>query len=631
MSVGKFLAIISICLWAVWSEGVTDPLNVPEDQIESWADTTFEGLVSAGRISGAVVSVVKDGRILLEKGYGLGDVVAGTAADPYLTRARIGSTTKTFTATIIAQLTAEGKIASLHDPANTYLARYKLPENRGVPITLKHLLTHTAGFEDKFFFISSDRPVSVPVEAELYDQLRPAFVRPAGEKVVYSNFGVATLGLVIEDIMGLSINKAMQARIFGPLGMASTDLVVTIDEPEGVAVPGRISAQGITGRTPFAAINPAVAQTGAIVSTAHDMALYMMAHMEGWPGYGRDLQDRLFTRLAGNHPDIGGVGMVFFVDEWAGRKTVSHGGNWAGFHTWMTMVPEERLGFYVTLFSDAVPTGVVERFLSAVAPSQGVPPSPAMLSASSLHTAFLQHFLGDKRPMLSVVEEPLKNYEGIYRSDRRPFHSVEALSAVVYFGADILRVTSKEDGLYIRGNGPFKPVGAGRFMMDAPGRPMMTFARNERTGELTLNHDLGIYTFTKIPPYAHSKWHAVALHLVLPLAALGMLCPLVFRRQNAAWPSFSMGVSAFVMVLAATVGLDEGQSLMTGYYAGYTGRLAVFVTAFHGLLISTIGAAFFVLKAKSRASRLAIGVLTAVGAVSVVLLLPYNVLGWRII
>ncbi|WP_417459351.1 serine hydrolase domain-containing protein [Kordiimonas sp.] len=604
-------------------------VEAQQNEMEKWADGAVGSLVKAGRVTGAVVSVVKDGRIVLEKGYGQGNVLTGEAADPAVTRSRIGSTTKTFTATIIAQLMQEGKIQSLDDPANKYLKRYQLPDNGGVAITLKHLLTHTAGFEDRFFFIGSDRPVSIPVDAELYDTLRPDFTRPVGEKVVYSNFGVATLGLVIEDITRQPINDVMEARIFEPLGMSETELVVTIQEPEGLAVPGIVSAGGMTGPVPFTAINPAVAQTGSIVATAHDMALYMNAHMEGWPEHGQQLQEKLFVRLAANHPDIGGLGMVFFVDKWAGKKVVSHGGNWAGFHTWMTMVPEEHLGFYVTLFSEAEPHGVVDRFLSTVVPSLGPKPSPALLSASSLHSNFLQQFLGDKRPILPAIEIPVEAYAGTYQADRRPYHSVEALSSLVYFGAGILDVTVGEGGLYLNGGGPFVPVGEGRFMLDAPGRPMMVFAENSRTGVMTISHDLGIYTFTKIPVIASSKVHAIILHIVILLSVFGLAAPFLLGAGKDIMPAIMIGAASLLMVLTATVGLSEGGSLITPFYAGHVGRIGLFILAYHVLIIGALWSFWRALKADTVKARVVLGLFMVMAAISALLLLPYNVLGWQ--
>lgn len=600
---------------------------------EAWANKNIGTIFEEGRITGAVISVVKDGQIIFAKGYGYGDVTTKAPASPDTTRVRIGSTTKTFTATIIAQLMEEGIIASLDDPANKYLKRYKLPDNEGVQITLRHLLTHTAGFEDKFFFIGSDRHVDIPVPAKLYDTLRPRFVRPAGEKVVYSNFGVATLGLVIEDISGKAINKVMEDRIFAPLAMNATDLVVTIDEPNGLAQPGDIDKAGrIAGPTEFTAINPAVAQTGSIVSTARDMAHYMNAQLGYSDTVSEGARNVLHNRIEENAPEISGLGMVFFVDQWAGRKTVGHGGNWAGFHTWMTFLPDERVGLFVTILGDVAAPDMMDMFVSAVAPDRAPPPSPVMLSASPLSSSFLYEFYGPKRDKPLVDDaalEDLNLYAGLYRADRRPFTFAEEISSLVYFGADVLKIEAKSDGLFLAGAGPWEPVGKGRFVLDAGARPIMVIEPNARTGALTLSPEIGVYTFTKIPRWASPKIHAILIHIFIPLTLIGLLAPWIIGRNIAAAAPLISGVAGIVLLAAAIVGAQDGQSMMVGYFAGYLGRIGAFVAGANLLALSCFVAAFqAIVHGKSRL-RVLLLILPALAAT--IILGQYNALGFQLI
>lgn len=599
----------------------------------AWADESVGSIVADGRATGAVVSIVKDGEVILAKGYGQGDVVAHTPASPDKTRVRIGSTTKTFTATIIAQLMEEGLIASLDDSANTYLERYQLPANDGVDISLRHLLTHTAGFEDKFYFIGSDKPVEIPVEGKTFDRLRPPFVRPVDEMVVYSNFGVATLGLVIEDLTGLPIDEVMQRRIFGPLSMDDTDLLVTINEPLDLAKPGNIAPDyRVSGPTRFTAINPAVAQTGAIVSTASDMAKYMNAQLGHGDFLSPRTQAKLHTRLVDNAPEIGGVGMVFFIDEWAGHKTVSHGGNWAGFHTWMTLLPDDGIGVYVTLLGDAPTPGLVERFANAVAPNRAHAQSPAMLSASSVPNAFLADQYGPKRstPIIDAAAlQGLKQYAGFYRGDRRPFSFAEELSSLVYFGAGVLKVDAGSDGLYLGAAGPWVPVGDDRFMLDAGPRPIMVIELNPRTGKLTLLPEIGIYTFTKIPWWASPKLHAIIIHILLPLTLIGLFAPFIIGRTRLALASFTIGLAGLAMVSAAAIMFTPERSLMDGYYVGRLLRLSIFVLAANVMAAAVVAACLQMLK--SARYRWRIAALTTPAFVVSVILSQYGALGVKLI
>lgn len=609
------------------------PNEISSASIEAWADKSIGGVFTEGRITGAVVGVVKDGEVIFEKGYGYADVETKAPASATATRVRIGSTTKTFTATIIAQLIEEGVIASIDDPVNKYLKRYSLPDNEGVAITLRHLLTHTAGFEDKFFFIGSDRPIDIPVAAAIFDTLRPRFARPVGEAVVYSNFGVATLGLVIEDLTGQAIDDVFEERIFTPFGMTNSDLVVSIDEPAGLARPGDIDAAGkIVRPTRFTAINPAVAQTGSVVSTAEDMARYMNAQLGFDDLLSASVLARLHTRIEANAPELNGLGMVFFIDQWAGRKTVAHGGNWAGFHTWMTVLPEDNVGFYVTLLGDAMPQNTSDMFIAAVAPDRAPPPSKAMLSASSLANAFLFEFYGPKRaaPVVDAAAmDNLNRYAGLYRGNRRPFTFAEEISSLIYFGAGVLEVEAKKDGLYLGGAGPWKPAGAGQFVLDAGARPLIVIEPNERTGILTLSPEIGIYTFSKIPQWASPKLHAILIHVLLPLTLVGLLSPIVIGRSKASIAPFVAGVAGLVLLATALIGIPEGGSMMIGYYAGYLQRIGVFVIAANVLAIASVVACIYAF-VSSRA-RLRVLLLAAPALAASIILAQYNALGFQLI
>ena len=535
----RLLALHILCVLFLYSNANGQPSDdrvLNFETAQNWADENIGKLVEDGRVTGAVVSVVKDGQVIYASGYGLADVVAKTTSSANTTRVRIGSITKTFTATVIAQLMDEGVIASLEDPANKYLKRYKLPRNIGEDIRLRHLLTHTAGFEDKFYAIGFDKPVEIPIQAEKFDRLRPPYTRPVDEQVVYSNFGVATLGLVIEDLTGLPIDEVMKRRIFEPLKMNGTDILVTLGEPEGLAKPGDIAPDAsVTGPTKFVAINPAVAQTGSIVSTAADMAKYMNAHLGHGDILTASVQKNLQTRIADNASEISGLGMVFIVDDWAGYKTVSHGGNWAGFHTWMTLLPDDDIGVFVSLLSNAKAPGLVDRFISAVAPSHSKAQSPALLSALSVANGFLDDQYGPKRQLPTVdmtALENLKQYAGYYRSDRRPFSFAEELSSLVFFGADVLKVKAQSTGLYLGTTGPFVPVGDGKFILESGARPMTIIKPNPRTDKLTLIPEIGIYTFTKISWWTNPKLHAAIIHMALPLTLLCLFAPLVLAVMD---------------------------------------------------------------------------------------------------
>ena len=124
------------------AQGPTDPA-----ELEAFLDELFAKEMEEYHIAGAAVSVVKDGKLFFAKGYGYADLENGIPVDPEQTIFRIGSVGKLFTWTAVMQLVEQGKL-DLDADINTYLD-FRIPDTYPQPITLKHLMTHTSGFEDR--------------------------------------------------------------------------------------------------------------------------------------------------------------------------------------------------------------------------------------------------------------------------------------------------------------------------------------------------------------------------------------------------------------------------------------------------------------------------------------------------
>ena len=125
-------------------QGLTDPA-----ELETFLDDLFTKQMEDYHIAGLTFALVKDGQLFFQKGYGYADLEKQTPVDPATTIFRIGSVTKLFTWTAVMQLVEQGKL-DLDADVNTYLD-FKIPSTFPEPITLKHLLSHTAGFEELAF------------------------------------------------------------------------------------------------------------------------------------------------------------------------------------------------------------------------------------------------------------------------------------------------------------------------------------------------------------------------------------------------------------------------------------------------------------------------------------------------
>jgi CubicO group peptidase (beta-lactamase class C family) len=199
--------------------GLSDPR-----ELGTFLDRLLSAQLRDDHIPGATVSVVKDGRLFFAKGYGSADLQAGTPVSAQTTLFRIGSLSKLFTATAVMQLAEQGKL-NLHADVNTYLKTFHIPATYPEPITLAHLLTHTAGFEDRETGLYP-RTISdlEPLGQWLAEHI-PARVRPPGELSAYSNYGFALAGYIVEQVSGLPYAQYVEQHLFQPLGMRESTSV----------------------------------------------------------------------------------------------------------------------------------------------------------------------------------------------------------------------------------------------------------------------------------------------------------------------------------------------------------------------------------------------------------------------
>ena len=148
-------------------------------ELASFLNTTITAQLTNDHIPGATVAVVKDGKLFYTKGYGYADMENKTPVDADVSMFAIGSVTKLFTWTAVMQLVQEGKI-DLHADVNTYLRDFKIPATYPQPITMEHLMTHTAGFEEQPVGLTVSDPKDLQPPGTVLAQTIPARVWPPG-------------------------------------------------------------------------------------------------------------------------------------------------------------------------------------------------------------------------------------------------------------------------------------------------------------------------------------------------------------------------------------------------------------------------------------------------------------------
>jgi D-alanyl-D-alanine carboxypeptidase len=329
---------------------------------------------------GITIIVVKDGKTLLHKGYGLADLVQRRplTSDTVL---RIASLTKQFTSTAVLMLVDEGKI-KLDDDITTYLPDYP---TKGKKITIEHLLTHTSGIVSYTSKPDLDETREYTVQ-QMIDSFKndPLEFEP-GSNYKYNNSGYFLLGAIIEKVSGKTYDKFVEERIFVPLGMTRTAYEGHERSKAEHAQGYTRSPQGFDLCSPMSMSQPYAA--GALVSTVDDLARWDAAVSSGKLLKAANWQ-RAFTPYVLSTGKDTAYGYGWGVGSFRGVKMVSHDGGINGFNSFVLRLPSEKV--YVATLSNAE-SGVVaasEAAYKAAAiaigkpfPDQEIKLAPALLDA----------------------------------------------------------------------------------------------------------------------------------------------------------------------------------------------------------------------------------------------------------
>ncbi|HYC62159.1 MAG TPA: serine hydrolase domain-containing protein [Thermoanaerobaculia bacterium] len=352
--------------------------------LETLVDAIMTAEMKKQEIPGAAFILVQNGRVVLAKGYGLADIERKKPVDPAKTIFPIGSITKVFTAMAVVQLAERGQL-DLNADVNRYLKTIQVPAKYDAPVTARHLLTHSAGFDELVgvrMLRSPDERVQ-PLAVFLASRL--IRIRPPGEMTAYSSFGTALAGLLVEDISETSYERYLACNVWAPLKMNRTHVTTPEDQRDDLAVAYE-SDQGKLVAIPYERYHSAPASS--INSSAADMGRYMLAILgEGSLEGARILSEKsmreMTTQQMTMHPRMPGFGYGFQLWDDNGQRIVEHGGNIGGFHSLMTLLPEHETGFYVVAhreganLRDSVRTAILNRWFPQTNPAPAPKADPS--------------------------------------------------------------------------------------------------------------------------------------------------------------------------------------------------------------------------------------------------------------
>ena len=449
--------------------------TIDRELMEAFVDGVVTTAMEDHRIAGVVVSIVQGGEIALEKGYGYAREPGRVPADTHVSLFRAGSIAKVFNAMALMQLVEQDRV-DLDADFTTYLPDIDFDLPHGT-VRVRNLLTHSAGFEDSYLghFYAVDEASDRTLE-EWVRRYQPAQVRAPGVRVVYSNYGTAVAGLIVERVSGMPYTDYLQAHVLEPLGMTRSgfrDATTPDGEPDLAHsytwTGGQYQAPG------WAWMHGGTAPAGGLLVTAHEMTRFMRAHLEDGGGVlAPETLAYMHAPAIANHSFVSASGHGLWVSDLRGYRTLEHTGGMFGFFSYMVLVPELDLGIFV---STNTPGGMG-------------------LALSLPRRIVNQFYPGRTETPVAEAKVDLREYEGRYRMDRRGYTTVEKV--ITLFGD--LNVSANDQGYLsfprFGVDYRFVPIGDDRFVdpdtgmriafsRDSDGRPVLAhFSSNnfERVG-----------------------------------------------------------------------------------------------------------------------------------------------------
>jgi CubicO group peptidase (beta-lactamase class C family) len=383
----RHIAMLSVLFLAILAQPLQAAMPVsPQAQVETQAgvdsatlddiEEYIQGVIQEWKVPGLAIAIVKDGEVVLSKGYGYRDVDERLPVTPQ-TLFAIGSVSKSFTVTVLGMLVDDGAL-SWDEPVRSYLPDFRLMD----PVASEHmtprdLVTHRSGLprHDGMWYGS---PFT---RRELYERLQ--YLEPNEEfRAVwqYQNLMFMTAGYLAGQLAGTTWEQLVKTRIFEPLGMARSNFSVTESQrSDDFAYPYHES-DGVVRQIDFRNLDE-IGPAGSINSNVEEMIRYVQFHIDKGKWNDEPLLSAVNAEamqtpqmvLGGEQSEELGhtqYGMGLFVTTYRGQELVHHGGGIDGFISLLSFMPNRKIGMIVlTNLSGNNPTptivtrGVYDRLL----------------------------------------------------------------------------------------------------------------------------------------------------------------------------------------------------------------------------------------------------------------------------
>lgn len=406
--------------------------DLTAEDLGSFLDGFMPQEIEHADIAGAVVAVVKDGKLVFAKGYGYADVAKKKPISPETTLFRPGSISKLFTWTAVMQQVEQGKL-NLDADINGYLD-FKVPPAFGKPITLRDIMTHSSGFEEtiKDLFVGSAndlRPLSQYLQVHM-----PARIFPPGVTPAYSNYATTLAAYIVERVSGEKFDDYVEQHIFKPMDMTHA----SFRQPLPPSLQPDMSNGYMLGSgepRPYEFVQ--VAPAGSLAASAVDMTHFMIMHLQnGKYGDAQLLKPEtaieMHSRQKGWPAPMNAMCLGFYEQNENGHRVISHGGDTAAFHSDLFLILDANAGLFVSYNSagrgEIDARGLLyDKFMDRYFPA---PPA--------------------NEPTLASAAEDANSVAGVYEVSRR--FETNVLSVITVLGETKVTVNPKDNTISVSGS-----------------------------------------------------------------------------------------------------------------------------------------------------------------------------------
>ena len=502
------------------------PVAVPAEthalekaDLEAYLDGVIPLQLERSDLGGAVVMVMRGDDVLLKKGYGYADAKKKTPVDPDATLFRLASISKLFTWVSVMQQVEQGKL-DLDTDVNQYLD-FKIKPAWGKPVTLRNLMTHTAGFEEQIEFVIQSEKAKPFALRDYLVRYQPKRIYPPGTVGAYSNYGVGLAGYIVQRVSGEKFEDYVRWHIFEPLQMKHS----TFDQPAGKDLYAAVSSGYTSTAKPavgFEVFNPVPA--GGIASTASDMGRFARALMAGGELDGQrilkpETVQMMWTRQFAVSPAMPAMCMGFYEVQRNGMRFVWHNGDLAAFHSQFEIEPEKKLVYFIS-------------YNSAGSDDRGSGSARPEVFEGLLN----RYFPFTPKPDFKTLTDADRQVAGTYESSRREDSSrlkVQSLTSQSHVSIDKDGEMVDDGAKDRRGHEiHYKPLG-GDLWQDKDGQGKRFVVRNKHGRVVGIAGMFGGSEMVRVPWWENAKF--VGLMAVCALVACLLAVIAMVVRQYKRW------------------------------------------------------------------------------------------------